>query len=422
MGTRMATWARKAMRGFRAALVTLTGPSNFNDISRLFGWGSPNYSGVEVTETSSLGFSGVWRAVNLVSGTLAQLPLKTYRETAPGTRQQMKSLMDDPGAVLYMTAFEWKRLVFTHLLLHGNAYLRHIYGGASQLLALQPVHPECVRVRLPAPGENPAGGKWFDITLADGTRETLDATTLTHVMGFTTDGFVGASFIQYARNSIGTGIAGDRAAARVFSTGALVSGIVTPGDERGFEDAEPIKASINNAMTGWENNGGIAVLNQNLKFQQVSMSAVDAQFLESRRFSIEDVARWFGVPPFLLMQMDKQSSWAASVEGQQIGMGRTVLAPWAKLLEEKLSVLLQKPRWVEFDFSMLERPTPDREIELLKTQIECGLLTLNEARAIRNMPPVEGGDVVKGVQAPTPAPEPAPDATAEPDPEAVANA
>lgn len=404
------------MRGFRAALVTLTGPSNFSEISRLFGWGAANYSGVEVTETTALSSAAVWRAVNLVSGTLAQLPLKTYRETAPGTRQQMKSIMDDPGAVFFMTAFDWKQLVFTHLLLHGNAYLRHIYGGADQLLGLQPVHPDCVAVRLPAPGEHPVGGKWFDVVLADGTRETHDARTLTHVMGFTTDGFMGASFIQYARNSVGTTIAGDRAAAKFFSSGLTVAGIVTPDEDiTDDDDKTAIKNSVTAAMTGWENNNGLAVFNRKLNFQQIQMTSRDAEFLESRRFSIEEVSRWFGVPPFLLMQMDKQSSWAASVEGQQVGMGRTVLAPWAKRLEEKLSVLLQKPRWVEFDFSMLERPNPDQEIDLLIKQVEAGLLTLNEARAIRNMPPVDGGDVVRGVQA-------APETTEQPDPEAVPNA
>jgi HK97 family phage portal protein len=129
------------------------------------------------------------------------------------------------------------------------------------------------------------------------------------------------------------------------------------------------------------------------------MSSVDAQFLESRQFSIEEISRWFGVPPHMLMQTDKQTSWGTGVEEQHRALGRTVLSPWAQRFEQRCSRLLPQPRFVEFDFAGLERPSPKDEIELLMKQTGGKpILTVNEARAIRNLPPVDGGDVL--IQAP----------------------
>lgn len=203
----------------------------------------------------------------------------------------------------------------------------------------------------------------------------------------------------------------------MFGSGLTVSGMVTPDDDFDPDEADEIKAQVNQALTGVENAGEIAVINRRLKFTQMSMSAQDAQFLESRQFSIEEIARWFGVPPFELMQTEKQTSWGTGIESQQRGLGRTTLAPWATRLEQRLSWLLPNPRFVEFDFAGLERPTPEAEIDLLIKQVNAGLLTLNEARAIRNLPPVEGGNTVKGAQ-----PAPAPDQQPDPEPEAVPSA
>jgi HK97 family phage portal protein len=404
MWQRLGTWARKTLSTFRASLISISDPR----LAELFHYGVPNLSGVDVGEGSALGISAVWRAVNLISGTLAMLPMRTLRDTGDGMRQRISSWLDNPGGPDGPTPFEWRETVFAHLLLHGNAFLAHVFGGAGQLIALVPLHPLCVTIELPYPDdeEQPKGGKWFWATLIDGTRQRFDGSTMTHVLGLSLDGVRGLSVITVARNSLGTAIAGDRAAAKMFSTGLTVAGIVTPDeDDPDWSDAQRIKDEINGALSGNENAGTVAVLNRKLKFQKMEMSAEDAQFLQSRQFSIEEIARWFGVPPTELMQMDKQTSWGTGIETQQRGLARTVLAPWATRLEQRLSRLLPNPRFVEFDFAGLERPTPDTEINLLIAQVAAGILTINEARAIRNLPPLPAG--------PTPAEQAATDPAAE---------
>lgn len=375
--------------GVRNTAYSISDPA----LAGILGFGVPNYSGVDINETSALSLSAVYRAVALVAGTIGGLPLRTVRDTGDGMRQRIGSFLDDPGGALGLTPFSWIETVVAHLLLHGNAFLRHIYGGAGQLLALQPVHPLCVTIRLPYLGDEvqPVGGKWFDLTLEDGTRLTLDARGLTHIMGLSLDGIQGVSVICLARNGFGTALAGDRAAARMFSNGALISGMVTPDEDVEEDEAKVIKATIDANVTGWEHAAGIPVFNRRLKFTPWTMSSQDAQFLESRQFSVREIARWFGIPPHLLMETSAASNWGTGIEQQNLGLSRFTLTPWTTRVEQSLSRLLPRPRFVEFDFAGLERGSPAEEIQLLITQIQAGLLTVDEARAIRNLPPLQAG-------------------------------
>lgn len=374
-------WPWKRRRQEPRNLISIGDPA----LVELFGLGTPNYAGVEVGEGSALGLSAFYRGVSLIAGTLGTLPLRTLRDTGDGMRQRMTSVMDNPGGQYGPTPYEWKETLVLHLLLHGNAFLRHVYGGAGQLLALDLVHPLCVSVDW-APDR--PGGKVFKATLEDGRQVEYDALTMTHIPALTTDGLRGLSLIAIARNSLGTAIAGDRAAAKVFSDGMHIAGMVTPEEDVEPDEVKTIKAEIEAKTSGWENAGRIPVVNRKLKFTPWTMTLQDAQFLQSRQFSIEEIARWTGVPPHLLMQTEKQTSWGTGVETQNRGLGRFTLNGWAVRIEERLSRLLPNPRFVEFDFAGLERPTPEQEIDLLIKQVQAGLLTLDEARAIRNLPPL----------------------------------
>ncbi|MEZ5411040.1 MAG: phage portal protein [Acidimicrobiales bacterium] len=349
--------------------------------------GTSNYSGVVVGESAALGISAVYRAIALISGSIASLPGHVVRTHDDGTKERVDSWLDDPGFM--QTRYEFWETVLTHLLLHGNAFLLHIHGGAGQIVSMQIVHPLSVSVKLDS-----AMNKVYEVTLDNGTKQAFDDLTMTHIPALSTDGLRGLSPITVARNSLGIAVAGDRAAARMFSNGPLIAGMVTPEDDLSEDDAKAIKAGLDAKVAGYENAGQIPVINRKLKFTPWTMSNEDAQFLQSRQFQIEEIARWYGVPPYELMQTEKQTSWGTGIEAQQRGLARQVLGPWAVRVEQRITRLLPDGDKFEFDFSGLERPTPAEEIALLIQQVQGGLLTVNEARRVRNMPPIEGGDAL----------------------------
>jgi HK97 family phage portal protein len=358
---------------------------------------SPTYAGVNVSETSALGVAAFWRAVMLIAGTIASLPLHTYRDTAEGQRQRVSSWLNDPGTAEGQTPFEWKETCLLHGLLHGNVFLQHVKNGAGAMVGATPLHPLSVSPAWERRDDGTfTGRKVFGATLGDGTRRTFTQATMTQVMGPSLDGLRGLSLLGVARQSLGTTIAGDRAAARQFGNGALISGLVSTEEDVGEDEAKEIKAGLDRKLGGWENAGEVAFVNRKLKFSPWTMSAHDAQFLQSRQFQIEEVARWTGVPPHLLMQTEKQTSWGTGVAEQNRGLGRFTLLGWTMRFEQRLTRLLGGPLFAEFDFAGLERPTAEDEIKLLIEQVKAGLLTVNEARRIRNLPPIDGGDVLRG--------------------------
>jgi len=362
--------------------------SDPNLMSRLYPAGAGNYSGVEVTEGTALGLSTVWRACSLIAQTIASCEVDAVRKMQDGTLDKVDSWIDNPGASMGVTAFEFWETTMMHLLLHGNAYLVHIYNGAGQIIGLLPVHPAAVGLEV----RN--RDKQFRITVDDGSSKVYTPETLTHIPAMSLDGIRGISPLSAARTSLGVSIAGERTAAKMFSSGAMISGMVTPEEDVSPEEAAEIREVIDTRLTGVENAGDIAIINRKLKFTPWTMTSADAQFLESRHFQVEEVARWFGVPPHLLMQTDKQTSWGSGVAEQNRGLSRTVLGPWVRRLQDRVSELLPRGQTLVFDFASLERPNPEQEVELLIKQIQGGMITANDARRVRNLPPAPGGDVL----------------------------
>jgi HK97 family phage portal protein len=388
-------WRRKTVPD---NLVSISDPT----AAFLFGGGQHNYSGVTLSETGLLGLSGMYRAISLLSGQIGMLPLRTYTDT-PDERIPGKSVFDNPAGPGPggQTRFEWLRDLVCYHKIHGNAFSFKLRNAAGAVVGYQHLHPLCVRMVDPTPeeiksGKGPVGPLWYDVMLEDGTMPRYDATDIMHIPGLGVDGKRGLSLVQLAANSLGTAIAGDRAAAKVFSSGAMMAGIVSPDGEVDGFDATAVMRELRPTATGYENAGGLVAVNRALKFTPWTMTMQDAQFLQGRQFSIEEISRWTGVPPHLLMQTEKQTSWGTGVTEQNQALSRTVLGPDTTLYAQRFSRELNPTaRLVEFDFTALERPTPEREIELLISQWDADLLTLNEVRKARNLPPLPGGDVVK---------------------------
>lgn len=364
------------------ALAALFTPGGLIDIA-----------GISVGETSALSNSALFRGISLISGTLAGLPLNSWTGK-DSARKKVVSVFDDPDGPDGQTVFEWKETAFVHLVLHGRCGALKVRTEAGGLARLVLVHPLAWRPEQPsldeyASGSLPEGGIWFRVSMNDGSQVKLDAKDFWYVPAVSTDGIFGLGLLTTARQSIATTLAADRAAAKTFTSGALISGLVTPKDETfDADDIPEIRRQLSNATTGADNAGALALVNRLLQFTPWTMTAQQAQFLESRAFQIEEVARWTGVPPHLLMQTDKQTSWGTGVDEQNRGLSKFVLGQWAQRFEQRASRLLAMPRWVEFDFAGLERPNFAVEIDLLIKQVQAGLLTVNEARAVRNLPPL----------------------------------
>lgn len=350
-----------------------------------------------VSEHLAMNLSSVFRAVSLVAGSIATLPLRSY-QTDPGTglRVPVGSFLDQPAPILngrpMFTPFEFKEMVMCHLLLHGNAFLMHVYNNAGAISGLYPVHPLAVGVELDS---DAPGGKVFRASLLDGTSREFTAAGMTQIPGLSFDGIRGISPIGHARVSLNAGLAGDKAAANAFLRGPMIGGIATPDDDVQPEEAAKISKELNNALTGPENAGVVRVFNRKLTFSPWQMTAADAQFLESREFQIEEVGRWFGIPPHLLGVTEKATSWGQGIAEQNRGLARYTLKPWTTRVDERLTTLTPPGKVAEFDYREFVASSPEQRSTMLIAEVTGQIRTPNEARRELDLPPVEGGDVLR---------------------------
>lgn len=349
-------------------------------LAEFLGIGRQNDAGIQLTELVALELSAVWRSVLLISGTIAGLPLHTYERTGPESRVEVESFLDQPHPD--MTPFEWKELIMGHELLWGDSFLSHVSGGAGQILGLTPLPPWSVGVQR----DKETGQKIYKVTDANGVMHELSALDITQIMAFSLDGIRGLGPIQQARHSLGAAKAGDRAAGRMFKNGLLLGGILSPKADALTKTQKGQVLDGLRSSAGADHAGDVAFVPAAINFTPWTMSAEDAQFLESRHFGIEECSRWFGVPRELLSESGA-SSWGTGIQEIVRGFARFCLSAWTTRIEQRLSMLLPPRQFCEFDYSKFLKPSPEEEIRLLIEQVNAKLLTIDEARAKRNLPP-----------------------------------
>lgn len=353
-------------------------------IAEFLGIGHSNDSGVLLTELSSLELSAVWRSVLLISGTIAGFPLNTYRRGSGDERNRIDSFLDNPHPD--MTPFEWVELIVAHELLWGNSFLHNVFGGAGQLMGLTPLPPWTVGLQR----HNQSGEKIFTVRDITGLAKELTSVDITHIPAFSLDGTRGISPIGMARHSLGAARASDKAAGRMFRNGLLLGGLITPkADALTKTQREQVKDGFKRSA-GAEHAGDVAFVPAAVNFTPWTMNAIDAQFLESRHFGIEECSRWFGVPRELLSESGA-SSWGSGIQEIVKGFARFALSGWTTRIQQRLSMLLPKNQFCEFDYSTYLKPSPEDEIRLLIEQVQAKILTIDEARAKRNMGPLPAG-------------------------------
>lgn len=383
---------------------TFTEHSLSSDATAVLFGGGRNYSGEAVNEVSAMSLSGVYRAVMTIAQTMATLPLKTYVTDGENERRRVSSFLDNPAGPDSLTSFEWKETTFLHLILCGESFQYKLFTDGGQLVGLTPVHPFAVSVEEDL---HEPEGVVFYVALNDGGRERLTTREMLHIPGPRISGLRGRGFLWHARNSVGTYLAGERSAATMFEQGAQIGGVLTPaqGELITPDEATDIKAELDDVLYGRSNAGKVPLINRILDYHPWQMTNADAQWLESRQYSVEEVARWLGVWPLFLMQVEKQTSWGSGVAEMGKMLGRYTLLQWSKRTEERLTRCLNGansgPRFCEFDMAGLEQGSASDEITLIMAQVNGGFITPNEGRRLRNLGPVDGGDVLRvpsGVQ------------------------
>lgn len=351
--------------------------------------GGPSTGGKRVNEKSAMGMSAVYRAVTLKAGVAASLPLHAIKSdgyTRAPAASQAAMLLRNPHPDL--TRYELWEIAYTHRYLWGNAYLRKLRNRLGQVVELWPIEPWRVKVGR-ATDTSP---KVYEI---DGGAEIHTDETILHLPGFGYDGICGVSPVRIARQSIGLALAAEEYGARLFENGSLASGILQTEQRLTKEQAETIQKRWKAKSTGLNSAHETVVLDSGAKFQQLTIPPEDAQFLESRRFQIGEVSRWYGVPPFLMFETEKSTSWGTGLEQQAIGWVVYDLRRDLTGVEQRLTKHALSAQDVDAKYSIegLLRGDSTARAAFYKAMWEIGVFSTNEVRALEDRAPVEGGDV-----------------------------
>jgi len=359
------------------------------------------YTGQNVTVDAAMQLSTVWACVRLISETVATLPLMLY---ATGANDARTVASNDPlYGLLHSapnadnTAVEFWEGIVLSLCLWGNAYARkELLGG--RLVALTPLQSDKMVV-----ARNTSGALEYRYADAKG-RAVYREDQIMHVRGFGGSADTGLSPIAFARQSIGAAMATDEMSGTMFANGARPSGILTVenGGVLTPEQRTQVRENIVNPFVGSANTGGVMVLEAGLKFQAVSMTPEDSQFLQTRAFQVEEICRWFRVPPFMVGHTEKSTSWGTGLEQQLIGFLTFALRPYLTRIEQAISRSLILPEQrdrlkPEFKVEGLLRSDSTARAAYYKAALgttqEPGWMVQNEIRRLENLEPLPGGDV-----------------------------
>lgn len=358
-------------------------------LSDLLSGGQQTASGISVTTESALGMPAVWRAVNLISSVSASLPLKTYRKSTKD--RAVVRLLDNPHPD--KTQFELWEYAYTSVGLWGNSYQRKVRNESGIVSWLDPVPPSSVKVGRVKADEYTPDGKIFEVTLEDGGTIPLTSRDILHIPGFGYDGRVGCSPVRMARQTIGLGLALEQSGANLFGSGNLLSGILQTEQIIDDEQATRLKTRWRQANSGLSSAHDIAVLGAGASFQPITMPNSDAQFIESRRFQIAEVGRWFGLPGHFLGDTEKSTTWGTGIEHMSIGMVVYTLKPsWLTRFEQRITKEATPPGiYAEYDVRGLLQGDSAARGAYYQIMRGVGALNADDIRGFENMPPIPGG-------------------------------
>ncbi|MBK5008394.1 phage portal protein [Pseudomonas sp. S60] len=358
--------------------------------------GAQSSSGKAVTVDKAMRLSAVWACVRIISTSVAGLPLSIYRRLPDGGRETARDfplydvVHNSPNED--MAAFHFWQAVVASMLLWGNAYCE-IHRSGGRVIALDFLMPSRV---TPEPDDD--GRLRYFFQPRKGARREIAQTDMLHIPAFTLDGRMGLSAIRYGADVFGSAMSADDAANTTFKNGMMptvafsVDKTLNPTQRAEFRDY--VKT-----ISGALNAGKSPVLEQGVKPEMIGINPADAQLLESRGHSIEEICRWFGVPPWMVMKTDKGSNWGTGLEQQQIAFLTycimTYTAPIEQCVNKRcLTAVDRIKHYSEFSLEAFLRADSAGRASYFSTMVQNALMTRNEARHKENMPSMPGGDIL----------------------------
>lgn len=360
-------------------------------------------AGKNVTEHSAMQMTAVYSCVRVLSEAVAGLPLHLYRYRGDGGKEKaldnsMYSLLhDEPNPE--MTSFVFRETLMTHLLLWGNAYAQIIRNGKGEVVALYPLMPNKMSVDRDENGQ--LYYKYYrgsDEAIRSKDYEViLSPFDVLHIPGLGFDGLVGYSPIAMAKNAIGLAIATEEYGAKFFANGAAPSGVLEhPGT---LKNPDKVRESWNATFGGSHNANKVAVLEEGMKYTPISISPEQAQFLETRKFQINEIARIFRVPPHMVGDLEKSSF--SNIEQQSLEFVKYTLEPWLVRWEQSMMRSLLTPNekqeyFIKFNVDGLLRGDYASRMSGYATARQNGWMSANDIRELENLdriPVEEGGDL-----------------------------
>ncbi|WP_048796899.1 MULTISPECIES: phage portal protein [Serratia] len=355
-------------------------------------WFGTSSSGKVVTADKAMQLSAVWACIRLLSESVSTLPMKVYRRETDGSR---KLAQDHPAYQvlcrrpnLEMTPSRFMLMVVASICLRGNAFIEKKMIG-RKLVALNPLLPQNMVVKRLDTGQ-------LQYTYTeDGKKRVIPVDRMMHIRGFGLDGVCGMMPLSSGRDVFGAAMAVDESAAKIFENGLQTSGYISSKVALNKEQRERLRQYLA-AFAGSKNAGKMMVLEGDLSYQNVTMNPEDAQMLESRAFSIEEICRWFRVPPFMVGHVTKQSSWASSVEGMNLIFLTNTLRPLLVNIEQEISRCLldsDEDYFAEFSVEGLLRADSVGRAAYYTTALQNGWMSRNDVRRLENLPPIPGGEI-----------------------------
>lgn len=350
-------------------------------------------SGKRVTPYNAMQMTAVYACVRIIAETVAALPLNIYRYTDDGKIKEYKHplyrlLHDEPNPE--MTSFGLRETMMHHILTTGNAYAQIIRNGYGEVIALYPLLPNKMRV------ERSSADKriYYHYSTDTEGHITLSSDEVLHIPGLGFDGIIGYSPIAMCKNAIGLGMAADEFGSSFFENGARPTGVLKhPGH---IKEPEKVRAAWENTYGSGEHR--TAVLEEGMDYQQISISPNEAQFLETRKFQVNEICRIFRVPPHMVADLEKSSF--NNIEQQSLDFVQNTITPWLVRLEQNMQRQLLLPDekgqiFIKHNINGLLRGAFNARMQGYAVGRQNGWYSVNDIRELEDMnkiPASEGGD------------------------------